>query len=128
MKLRMTTPGWSGKVRLHMAGIEDLLILGIPWLNQVQATLDFSQQSEGEIFFVQEGFDPYSNKHHQAWFNLISKRQLWWIQQQGCDTFVVFVREAHAETPKPLPPDMQALLNKFYNIFPNELPAGLPPK
>ena len=76
IKLCLATPGWSGTVKLNVAGIEDPLILGMPWLHQARATLDFSQQSKGEIFFVHDSYNPYSDKHHQARFNLISEWQL----------------------------------------------------
>ena len=82
----------------------------------------------GKLFFIEEGYDLYSDKFHQAWFNFISERQLQQAQHQGCKSYIVFVQEANTTQPTELPADLQALLDQFQDVFPEELPSGLPPE
>jgi hypothetical protein len=117
---------------IELAGFD--VILGNEWLLSKQATLDFEAKTakvtfkSGSRVWSQDRDKDTVHGHSQPMqLNAVQFRK---SVRQGCICFVVkWVAEGDAspETSCPEPERLQSLLEEYKDVFPAELPKGLPP-
>lgn len=107
------------------------LILGKPWLTRMNPHIDWEKNIVSftyrgkHIVLSSPPTDPSSVSA-----KLLSHMQLKKSLRKNAQLFLVHVKEVDADNDVPapsLPPGMQSLLDEYQDVFPDDLPHGLPP-
>ena len=106
------------------------LILGKSWLKQWNPQIDW-EKNQISFRFKGREIKLENSKKEKSAQHLISAIQLKKAAQKGCKLYAVSVKpmvEVKEREKLKEPRDLAELLNEFQDIFPSELPKGLPPR
>jgi hypothetical protein len=120
--------GYSKKIGFYVADITTDVILGMPWLKNENPRIDWKLKTvdiEHNGAVIQwRGLDENAKTEVKE----ISAKQAGRAIRKGAQLFAVFIRnEPHfdADTPHVA---LQGLLKEYSDVFPKDLPPGLPPR
>jgi len=118
------------QIQLQVAPIKHDIILGMDWLRRTNPEIDWQKQ---KITINQEGrkikLIPDVPPEAQD-LGVISALQLKAAAAKGEELFCLMISKKEQQEPeeKETSPELCALLQEYQDIFPEELPAQLPPK
>ncbi len=110
------------------------VILGTPWLREENPPIDWEKRSMTVRGQNLRAIDAESPRDEEAGFDFISSSQVERLRRQGHPVIL-----AHASEVQPAPPGkhgqqdkhwqsrMKLLRDKYKDVFPEDLPKGLPP-
>ena len=140
--------GYKGKILARVfPNLHKEIILGIPWLRQANPAIDWIQR---RVTMVHRGCDvtlPLIQKRESTTasveeVNLCTAKQLQRQAQRGHALYVAIVRPAQKEESvekeaegtdeqkmhhEEMPDAIKAVLTEYKDVFPSDLPPGLPP-
>jgi hypothetical protein len=108
------------------------VILGKPWLFKTNPDINWRTNEvtihhRGQRFILQGDTSDHQSTVQLCDQVLVSRQQMAKLAT-GADIFAIFAKPAEEKQETNLPPKMLELLDEFQDLFPDELPAGLPPK
>ena len=107
-------------------------ILGKPWLFDANPTINWRKNQviieTWDDRWVLQGRQEDAQPEVQLCDDTLISRQQIAKMVDSSEVLAVFAKPESTPTHQKLPPRFEALLKEFEDIFPEELPAGLPPK
>ena len=99
------------------------LILGLPWLVKHNPAIDWARRS---IEIDGSPLPVSSDTPSSPSLQLISAVGMKHAIRSASDSFLLLIQEVFSEATKPQDPRVDSILEKFKDVFPEDLPSGLP--
>src|SRR6201985_3388303 len=120
---------YRGQMDFDVVNIQHDVILGMKWLEHANPTIDWkTKRMQLQVKGFNLTVDPID---YQPKAELVSSMTMMQLMKNNIPVYVCNIREDGSSDP-PVPatqdPQLLAMLETYKDIFPEELPAGLPPK